>query len=140
MRGSSEVARFAAVHRADHLWMLSVLQGKEPLNAFDAAAEDTAIIRRLIAILRSGNLKSRNKSLTVLAKLRGIPLLSIAEFLHVDRSTTKRYWRTYGKFGCQRLFDGFYCRRRKSSDKSLCDAVFSLLHMPPSVLDLNRST
>src|SRR5260370_41942758 len=120
--------------------MVGVLQGKVSLDTIQHAALDTGNRNKLDSNLRNGNLKCRNKSLTVLAKCRGIPSRSISQFLHIARSTVKQYWRTFRVCGCERLFTGFYNKQHKANDETLRSDLFSILHTPPSVYAINRTT
>jgi transposase len=121
-------------------WLLAVLQGKESLETIQSGGADSGAFDSLIKNVRNGNLKARNKAVCVLAKVHGIPSLTICKFLHIARSTVKNYWKTYRTFGCDRLFDGFYDKKLKSANESLRNHVFSVLHTPPSAYDINRTT
>jgi transposase len=103
----------------DHEWMLGVLQGKEPLDPIKKTAKDSESFDILVKNLQKGNVKIRNKSLTVLSRLYGISIRSISDFLHITRQTALRYWNTYRIFGCERLFEGFYNKTLKSDDEKL---------------------
>ena len=129
-----------ATRCTDNEWMLAVLQGKVLLDSIQRTGPDADYFDKLVTNLRNGNLKVRNKSLCIIAKLNAIPILSISQFLHVSRSTIKTYWKTFRVFGYERLLDGFYGRHLKAHDVSLCDSLFSILHTPPSAFDLNRTT
>jgi transposase len=126
--------------KADHQWMLRALQGKEPLDSIRRAAADAKEFDKLVTNLFNGNLKYRNKSLTILAKLNGISISSISKFLHVTRRTARCYWNTYRIHGHGKLFKGFYHKALKSDDEQLVNLLFSILHAPPSAFDINRTT
>jgi transposase len=126
--------------KADHQWMLRALQGKEPLDSIRRAAADTKEFDKLVTNLFNGNLKYRNKSLTIIAKSNGISISSISRFLHITRKTARRYWNTYRIYGRGKLFKGFYHKALKSDDEQLVNLLFSILHAPPSDFDINRTT
>jgi hypothetical protein len=51
------------------------------------------------------------------------------------------HWRTYSKHGVQALFQSYRTTvSRKSEDEATKQAVFSLLHSPPSAFNINRTT
>ena len=128
-------------HRqVDHEWMLRVLQGQEPLDSLKATTGDIGVFDELVANVRNGNLKRRNKSLTILAKLRGISISSISRFLHITQDTALKYWNTYRFFGCDRLFNGFRSKPARSEDEKLVNQLFMILHSPPSAYNINRTT
>jgi transposase len=128
-------------HRqSDHQWMLRVLQGKEPLDSITRAIVDEENLEALATNLHKGSLRSRNKSITVISKIRGISISTISSFLNISRETALSYWDTYRIFGHKRLFKGFRSRRLRSDDDVLIDMVFSILHTPPSAFDINRTT
>jgi transposase len=124
----------------DHQWMLRVLQTKEPIGELGEAVADAETSDRLAKSLRDGSLSDRNKALTIVASIHGIPIRSICAFLNISRATVKTYRNTYRLFGVERLFEGFYDRPHKSDDCRLRDAVFSTLHTPPSAFGINRTT
>jgi hypothetical protein len=88
----------------------------------------------------AGNLRDRNKAMTVLARSRGVAASAIARFLGISRATVAACWDTYQLFGAARLFAGFYRRVKKSDDELLVNTLFSVLHAPPSEFDINRTT
>jgi transposase len=124
----------------DHEWMLGVLQGKEPLDSIRRVAANNKGFDKLVMNLRYGNLTCRNKSLAIIAKLRGISFRSISKFLHIHRKTASGYWNTYKIFGHERLFEGFHNKVLKSDDEKLINLLFSVLHAPPSAFGFNRTT
>jgi transposase len=132
--------QLCAIRREQHCWMLGVLQGKEPNDSIQQMTLDPESINKLIKNLHNGNLRRRNKSLTVLAKIRGISFLSISQFLRLSPTTVERYWKKYRVLGCDRLLSSSHNRPHKSSEETLCSTVFSILHTPPSAFDLNRTT
>ena len=137
---SSRPGQLNSICRADHQWMLGVLQGKERLDSIKTAAANTEDFDTLVTNLRHGTLKCRNKSVTILAKLRGISIRSISRFLHITRQTVLKYWETYRFYGCERLFKGFRRRIPKSHNEVLVNSVFSILHTPPSAFGINRTS
>jgi transposase len=129
-----------ARRQTDVEWMLRVLQGKEPLGEIHAAVGALEKVEALVADVRNGGLKTRNKALAVLAHHRGVPIPTIASFLHLSPRTVASYCETHQIYGYTRLAAGFYPRTRKADDELLCNTVFAVLHSPPSTYDLNRTT
>jgi hypothetical protein len=149
LEGSPQEVIFGQVHEPgqpgvprhlEHQWMLGVIQGKEPLDSIERAATDAKSFNILVKNLRNGNLRCRNKSLTILANLRGISIGSISRFLRITPKTTLGYWDTYRIFGCKKLFEGFRNKLLKSNNEHLINTLFSVLHAPPSAFDINRTT
>ena len=125
---------------ADHQWMLGVLQGKDTLESLKSAVGDSERFDKLMKNLRHGILRQRNKSLAVLAKLHGISIRSISQFLHINRQTVVGYWDTYRLLGCEGLFNAFRRSIVKSNDEVLINNVFAILHAPPAAFNISRTT
>jgi hypothetical protein len=119
---------------------VKIHQGKESLDSIRKTVTGAKGFDKLVTNLRNGKLRYRNKSLTIIAKLHGISISSISKFLHITPKTALGYWDTYRIFGCQRLFKGFRNKALKSDNEILINTLFSILHMPPSAFNINRTT
>jgi transposase len=87
--------------------------------------------------LSDGCLSDRKKAIAVVARLRGIPLHTVAECLRLTPKTVLRYSAQYAASGVEELF----CKRKsKINDDAHQGAVFALLHSPPSSSGINRTT
>jgi transposase len=132
----SEIPRSAA-----SAWILRVLLGKESLAAVRAAVGDCPDLPLLYRAVRDGGTKRRTKALTVLACLKGISLRSIAHTLQRrSLNGVSRYWRVYRERGADHLLNAHAWKPRKRGDESIRTALFEVLHSPPSVHGINRTT
>jgi len=121
-------------------WMLRVLQCKEGAATLRSLVTTDDDLRIFLKTLKKGKLKDRNKVLTVLFDRGGIQRQVISRFLRLSRKTISSYCNAYRIYGCARLFEGFYDRLSKSEDELLQNTLFSVLHTPPSVYGINRTT
>ena len=78
--------------------------------------------------------------MVVLARARGIRQSYVCSFLYLATKTATKYWKEYQRGGTTALFARKPSGRQKFSDKRVQEAVFALLHSPPSVHGINRST
>jgi len=95
----------------------------------------------LVARLNDGTLRQRKKAATILADKRGIPIRTISASLSVSHMSVRRYVRLFVDGGVEALF----AAKRKSGgrlaeNEPVRKYVFSLLHEPPSVSGINRTT
>ncbi|RYG96253.1 MAG: IS630 family transposase [Alphaproteobacteria bacterium] len=90
--------------------------------------------------MHAGALRDRNKGLSVLAQTRGISGRLTCQYLGISRNTYRSYNRSYQSGGCEALFMKQRRRHRKSEAQPLKDAVFGLLHEPPSKHGFNRAS
>jgi transposase len=95
----------------------------------------------LVARLNNGTLRQRKKAATILAEKRGIPIRTISASLSVSHNSVRRYVRLFVDGGVEALF----AAKRKSGgrlaeNEQVRKYVFSLLHEPPSVSGINRTT
>ena len=95
--------------------------------------------RALLIENLSGTHFQRKKALVVLADEQGFSGNQITQFLGVSSSSVFRYLKTYHAGGAENLFQRKSCAH-KDNDEVLKTAVFCLLHEPPSLSGLNRTT
>jgi hypothetical protein len=123
-------------------WMQSISQGKFPLEALALELKEleSEELKLLFAAATKGQRSNRNKALAMLAYARGINSSPICSFLRISQGSLFRYLRDFRQGGTEKLF-----LRKPRSDKKACipdvqNAVFSLLHSPPSEYGFNRTT
>ena len=123
-------------------WMQSISQGKFPLEALASELKElpSEELKLLFAAATKGQRSNRNKALAMLAYARGINSSPICSFLQISQGSLFRYLRDFRQGGTEKLF-----LRKPRSDKKACipdvqNAVFSLLHSPPSEYGFNRTT
>lgn len=117
----------------------SWLSKLEQKGAVDAQALDPHDVQRLLAEILPARAKERKKALVVLAHDHGFAIKHIAGFLGIGICTARHYIEEFAAGGSDRLF-GTKPKPRKADDEELKKAVFSLLHEPPSLAGLNRTT
>jgi hypothetical protein len=123
-------------------WMQSIVQGAMPLEslATELGELPEKVLKVLFLAATKGERPARNRALVVLAYARGINSSPICSFLQISKGSLFRYWRDFQQGGTEKLFF-----RKPRSDKKACipaiqNAVFSLLHSPPSAHGFNRTT
>ncbi len=82
---------------------------------------------------------TRKKSLVVLAMLSGFSVKQISKHLGIAPGTTRGYLADFKAGGEEGLFSR-KTKRRKLDDNDLKDCIFTLLHEPPSLHGINRTT
>ena len=124
-------------------WMLLVLQGTAGVaSVFEevgsaGAHEDVEL---LVQSVLNGPLKDRNRAVCALACIRGISVPDIAKFLMITAQTVRRYLSLYRSGGLKRLMGFRAGRTRKPDEPKYKEAVFRILHSPPSEYGINRTT
>jgi transposase len=113
-------------------WLYSLERG-------DAIAEATPALGGLIRRLSHPPNDPRKKILTVLAHDQGFSASAIERHLGVSRKTVVSYLKMFEAGGEDRLFDRKR-KTRKADDESFKQALFSLLHEPPTLSGHNRTT
>ena len=127
-------------HTVCHSWMLDVLQGVKTVKTLQSELGNQDAVVILSNKVITTRLKTRNKALTVLARLKGIANSDIAQFLRVGRKTTNQYFALYMQNGTKGLFARRKKRNQKWQHPRYRDAVISTLHTPPREYGINRTT
>jgi transposase len=83
--------------------------------------------------------QQRRRVLIVLAKEQGFSQNQIAEFLGVSRNTVRTLIAKFQQGGTAGVLTR-KAKARKADDEGLKNAVFELLHEPPSLSGINRTT
>jgi transposase len=120
-------------------WMLALLQKKIKLDDLKHQLGDVPELEVLRNQLYNGRLFDRNKSMTILARQRGITIDKICGFLGISISTYKDYKLAFSKGGSQALFSR-KPKIKKSDDEALKSEIFRVLHQPPSTYGINRTS
>lgn len=124
-------------------WLLSLLQGDIELNELKkqynhVLAEEDILSLNFCILFKP--LKFRNRAVSILGHLRGIPNIYISHFLHISTATIKSYIRKFQTGGVDRLLDISRKGIKKCEDPIYIDEVFKILHEPPSLHGINRTT
>jgi transposase len=115
---------------------LSKLEQKGTVDGRDLGPHD---VERLLTELLPARAKERKKALVILACDHGFAIKHVAGFLGIGISTARHYIEELSAGGPDRLF-GTKPKPRKADNEELKKTVFSLLHEPPSLAGLNRTT
>lgn len=95
--------------------------------------------RELLASLEATSRLLRQRSLCVLAHQDGFSIRQIARMAGVSRNSIRRYLAAYQDGGCAQLLSR-KPMAKMADDPKLKEALFSLLHEPPSLSGVNRAT
>jgi len=124
-------------------WMLKLVQGKLTSDVIatdigtSALSEDIAVLVQQVC---DGPLRVRNRAVAILAHLRKIPQRDIARFLIIDYRVVGGYVRNYRSGGIAGVFTFTTGRQKKHEQDEYKSAVFDLLHSPPQVHGINRTS
>jgi transposase len=121
-------------------WMRAVLHKEISLDALRQEIGDIPSLKALLDSLYEGRLSDRNRSMVVLAKRRGLSRKTVCDFLGIDKRTYYRYLRIFENGGPVALFARQAKCPRKYENEAVKQAVFRILHEPPSNYDINRTT
>lgn len=127
----------AQARQAAFEWMRAVLQN---LDVLRRAVGDVLTGTTLLQHLYDGCLSDRNRSMVILASHHGLSSAIVCSFLGIDKKTHRKYLRTFEDGGSEALFARQTRSTRKFDDETIKQAVFGLLHEPPSNYGINRTT
>ena len=121
--------------------MRSVLQNElEHTRLYGQVGIELDELRKLTGRLYNGRLSERNKSMVVLAAAHGVRQNAICQFLGIGRNTARKYLTIFWRSGTAGLFVPQSRSGRKCDNENLRNAIFSLLHEPPSNYGINRTS
>lgn len=95
--------------------------------------------QKLLLYFKQSNGKNHQKALVILAYQYNFSIATISRCLGVGQSTIRGYVRRSSENGIDAVFKK-KGRPLRSDDGELKEAVFSLLHEPPALSDVNRTT
>jgi transposase len=124
-------------------WMLKLLQGKiNALSLINEYGVDLNIedAEKLVFHICQGRLRERNRAIAVIATLRRIPISTIAQFLMIDKRTVHNIIQRFNSMGVNGVFDFRRGVIRKHEKSKYINALFSILHSPPSEYNINRTS
>lgn len=121
-------------------WMRKVLQKEICSATLRCELGRVPELGLLLKRLYEGRLSDRNRSLSVLASIRGWRTRAICAFLGIDKKTHRKYLRLFRQGGAAALFARQIKAIRKQDNESLKRLVFSILHEPPLNYNINRTT
>ena len=137
-----EQLRTRESREAEQSWMISLVQGRFGSEQVKHAISDALSqeeVDKLLTCILNEPLKYRNRAVAILSYCRHIRAGHIASFLRVSHSSIDAWTHAFAQHGCQTLLPlkSQYC---KAKDKIYRDAVFEILHAPPSAHGINRTT
>lgn len=111
--------------------------GRKELEAMVGGIPDfSAVLDRL----STGTKRERTKAAVVLCAARGYSVNWAAQAIGLSRNTYRGYQRLFSNGGAELLFAAYHRRAPKSDSDAYRNAVFELLHQPPSAYDINRTS
>ncbi|MFM0152880.1 IS630 family transposase [Paraburkholderia sediminicola] len=119
-------------------WM-NLLYDVERGNLYPPAGFDLLLHATLMQGMASASPAHRCKVLCVLADAAGFSLHEIARHLTISRNSVRKYVEVFRAGG----IDALFARRRRAcmaDDEVLRNALFTLLHEPPSASGINRTS
>jgi transposase len=121
-------------------WMRKVLQGEVSINALARELGELSDLNELLTVVTEGRLSDRNRALAVLGRERGFSITDVCGFLHLSKASGLKYCRRYHEGGAALLIAGKTPSTTKFDKEPNKQAVFSLVHTPPSTYGINRTT
>jgi transposase len=126
--------------RADIQWMRQVLQNEINDHSLRSGFGDLPDFNLLLKRLRDGCLSERNRAMLVLASYRKIPSSVICAFLGASKGFVRKHRNKFDRGGAEILFAPQSKSNRKIDNETFRNAVFALLHEPPTSHGINRTT
>ncbi len=123
-------------------WTLRLLQGKVEEGDFTslfAPGLGQSEILLLLDCIQHRDIRSRNRAVAILANLKGIPSQITRRILQVDSRTVRRYLKRFKRVGASGLVDFSKNSVKKADQQEYKDALFAILHEPPSLFGINRT-
>jgi transposase len=121
-------------------WMRAVLQKRISTEELHRENSDPSELARLLHCLYGSRLLNRNRSMVILAKRHGLACGMICDFLGTSQRTFQTYSRAFEHGGTAELFSRRITPIRKVGNNQVKEAVFTLLHEPPSNYGINRTS
>ncbi len=121
-------------------WLHPIVFGKIPRERIIQDIGGCEDLSTLLNMVQSGNRIIRNRALSVLASKKGISARATSRLIGVAPDSYRRYLNAYKEHGVEGLTFRRQASNRKFDSKPLKDAIFTLLHEPPSNYDINRTT
>ncbi len=137
---SSQLVDLAAERSEVFEWMRAMQHGAIPRVELKKELSHVLEFDKLLRGAREGPLAQRKKAMTVLSHQKGIGWPFVCSFLHLSKGSVRRYWKRFQEGSTAALFAKRVNTRKKSQDDRIRQAVFALLHSPPSTYGINRTT
>jgi transposase len=126
-----------------HRWLHRIMQGDIPVSELQSELSPKLKVGEIVSLsnhTKSGTLRVRNKAVAILAFSKPFSSRLISRFLLLGARTVSK-WRTkFRKGGVTAVLPPRIPKPKKSDLTQYQDAVFSILHAPPSAYGINRTS
>lgn len=122
-------------------WTLRLLQGKVDESEFQPLLEkgiEQADVCLLLDCIHHRGIRSRNRA-AALASLKGVPVPIISRVLQAHHTTVYSYLEKFEEAGASGLVDFSKDVIKKAEREDYNDALFAILHEPPSLYGIDRA-
>jgi transposase len=126
--------------RAAFEWMRAILQKEICPDVLRREVGDIPDFPVLLHRLYDGRLSDRNRSMVILANHHGLSGGVVCAFLGIQKKTQRKYLQMFEAGGQAALFARQTKSTRKFDNEAVKQAVFGVLHEPPSNYGINRTT
>jgi transposase len=138
--GDNRSARRFMARQSAFNWMRRVLQGEFTPTLLCSEMGSLPALDKLLTTVTEGRLSDRNRALAVLARNKGLSLTDVCGFLSISKEAVLKYCRCYRAGGFELLMSRKSPSTTKFDKEQNKQAVFALLHTPPSAYGINRTT
>jgi hypothetical protein len=121
-------------------WMRAILQKEICPDVLRREVGDIPDFPVLLHRLYDGRLSDRNRSMVILANHHGLSGGVVCAFLGIQKKTQRKYLQMFEAGGQAALFARQTKSTRKFDNEAVKQAVFGVLHEPPSNYGINRTT
>jgi transposase len=119
-------------------WMIQLFLDGNPARLLEREFPNQSDRLELSELVTKGSSQERLRAISVMARLKGIPVRMVADALHIHPRTVESHFRRYKKRGVVALSPPKKPRCKDvEGDKR---RLFALLHSPPSAHGINRTS
>lgn len=125
------------------MWMLRFTQGYISLEDLKSKLRDRLQEADICKLYEHSLHKPRhysNRALTIIFQLLGCSKHAVAGFLNISHYTVSKHVRQFERLGTDAFLRWGSVQTKKVSKQEYIDAVFSILHAPPSSHGINRTS
>jgi len=143
VRQKAKVLQTAAIEQVETRWILDLMQGHTPASQLISDLKDKlpkADIESLRDVVLTAALRWRNRALAILALYHGIHKSHITRILRTSEGYVDYALKKYQEGGTEGLTQWVRKAPKKYTQEEYKQAVFAILHGPPSDYGINRTT
>lgn len=130
--------RIGSANASPTTWMIRLLVADNPLALLEPQFPRSPELSILAGFIRNGRPRERKKAMVVIASWNKVPNRIIMDCLQIPAATAQRYLRNFNRGGSASLFSRRRRPRADTADEK--SAIFALLHSPPSLYSINRTS